>query len=1341
MLLRVAFCLLGVAVSTSALPPNLAQTARLSATTSASKATGKYGLERLRDSLAGTHWASAAKPPLPQSITLEWDEPVTFDVLSVNIFARRMANLYASWQQFEIHLDGTLAQSVDLPPDEDFAIVRLPEARTARVCELRVTAVVSPKTYLGINELGVYLDTKKQIHPPRKMATRTPRESLQVLGRTERPCVYFTPADVTRAQRNATNTEWGREEKAKLVAAAAKWLARSDEEWLAYLPPPGACYAYGFTGCPICGSSLGTWASTRCSWDIPGKVSCPKGHVLPNAECPDDGTGFKAEDGRFHYLVGSWNSWVTEQWTRHAIPTLAHAYALTGDEKYAERAAFFLDALASIYPESTAGSWDYPSRPPSGRFARPWYQVSRNLVVYIEAYDLLYTSPAFRRPSLRPRLEATFPAGATAQSRAVRTKDAYGYSKPGMTRRENVDRNLVLDGAWYCYQHTFAGKLHNGHADYMRGALAAGALLGIEPFVENAVTSPYSIYAMLQNNLDRDGRYYETALGYALHTRNLYLTFVEPLKNWRSASRPQGVDLFANARMRRFYRLPELEMGCAGHNPNFGDAGPDPSLRFPRNPPYSRTDYNYAERLLAHTTGKQQAEAAQLVGFLADGNVEKARRAFPAKRWLLYHAEPVLTAPDGPDFTKELAASHLFGQKGIAILRDGDGEHSQAAFLRFGPSLNHGDLDDLGLIYYAKGRQMLYEIGYGLGSTHTQVGWGTQTASHAIVTVDEASQKGGSGGSLRLFAALPGLKLVEAESPLGYESRGVTLYRRTVALLGSAENQVLVDLFRVQGGSQHDYGFGVQTRNATVTGLELGPEQSGSLAEGVAWGERLGRDGDVQGFPNKPYWNPPPGNGYGFFFDPRHAVAAEPFVADFVLGGRNDARLRVHALPEPGTEAILAKGPGLYPHNPAATYLLLRRKADAPLASTFATVYEPTARARGRAGIGRLDLEAKLVDSNAETKQIPGLGVLLLKGSKAGDFMEFAVDAPATGIYQVAADILRAHSYGTTQVLVDGKPLGKPYVATHATIDGPHRILFGQLQLQAGTHRIRFQMAGEDAFFLGIASLIVALPEQVAEPTEATPLVEWAKRLAVQSSDPTACGTHLRHLGRDEILLSASGNGPHRAETCFGPVSWQGSVVLLGGRKGRLETVSGIGAGAVRVANQAVGPPAGGWTGTIQAIDYDRHTVEIQSDQPLPDTLGSVARVSNPAYSRTTGYRIHGLRALGPKRFLLDLGDQSPILGHGRVHQLASDTSLKTDVPHEYARSVVGGADSRFFDGKTIRNDAGATTRIKRLRFGAPMALTVQSTEGFAEGDRFTYLDLAPGDQLHIPAAWQIAIP
>ncbi|NUQ63861.1 MAG: heparinase II/III family protein, partial [Pirellulales bacterium] len=882
----------------------------------------------------------------------------------------------------------------------------------------------------------------------------------------------------------------------------------------------------------------------------------------------------------------------------------------TGDEKYAERAAFFFDILASIYPESTAGSWDYPSSPPSGRFARPWYQVSRNLVVFVEAYELVQASPALEKPSRRPALEAAFPKGPTAQQRAVQTPDAKGLSRPGMTRRENIERNLMQDAAYYCYSHTFSGKLHNGHADYLRGALAVGSLLGISEYVHHAMESPYSIHAMLANNCDRDGRYYETALGYAMHTRDLYLTFVEPLKYWRSSEYPQGIDLFSDPRMRSLYWLPDAVLSVAGHAPNFGDCAPDNRQAFATQAPWSRHDVAFAERLYTAGSSGQKEQFAALLKLVCGGDVDRAREDSSIRRWLLYHADAVPESAKGSlddDFRRRVFGSWFLGQKGIAILRDGQGPDAQGMLLRYGPSLNHGDFDDLGLLYYGKGWQLTYEIGYGLASTHTQVGWASQTVSHALVTINEASQRGGSGGSLHLFADLPGVKLVEADSPLSYASQGVDQYRRTVALVGNGKDQYGIDLFRVRGGRQHDYGIGVQSRDFVVGGTELGPVEDGSLAGTEhAWGEKIGPDGDILGHPNRPYWLAPPGNGYGFFYDMRRARPGGPCYADWSLGGTNQARFRVHLLPEPQTEIILADAPGLYPRSAGASYLLARRQGN-DLASNFAAVMEPYA---------------------AEDTSGPA-----------------------------------------------GEP--KPVLAI--------------------TERIDVEGGGRDMAPLGV---------------------------------------HVRRLGRDEYFFSADAeDAEKKAQTTFGEVRWRGASLLLSGSEGKPGSLATVGAWDVRIAGKPVGPKQGILRGAVVELDYDQNWIEIDFPLPQGDWAGAAVSFHNPGYSRNTAYRIYGVQpaARGTR---IALGPQPMLLGQGRVHH-AEAKQILSDIPHEYAKSVVGANNTRFFDGKLVHNQSGAATRISSVEFDVPMKLHVEDAEGFQVGDTLRYYDVQKGDAAAVVVTWQ----
>jgi len=1184
-------------------PPNLARAGELSASSSATEFEGKYGPPRAVDGDTTSHWASADGYPLPQWFQVTFPEPQTVDTVLLDLFIQE--GLYDPWREMEVSFSEGEPLRRELARAEDEVEFRFP-ARATTLVKVSILSTHTTSHYVGIDEIVVAYDPDRKWRPRPRVAGPQPQATIEILGRPEHPCVYVTREDLERAQRNLAQHEWARAIRDQIVAQAEEWLRESDEYWLEKLPGPGACYAYGFTGCPICGASWGTWGGARCSWDHPGHVTCANGHVLPDEGHPDNGEGYVGPDGRIHYFVGSYNAWVTEQFTLRALPALSQAYALTGDERYAARAAVLLDGLAAIYPESTSGSWDYPSTPPSGRFARPWYQVARTLVLYVDQYDLIFHSPALDTPSVRE----------------------------GRTKRENIEVNLLQDGAYYCYRHSFEGALHNGHADYMRGALAVGCLLGIPEYVRNAVDGPCSIYAMLDNNVDRDGRYYETALGYALHTRDLYLTFAEPLKNWRDEAHPEGIDLYSHPKFRHFYLLPDSVLDCAGHAPNFGDAAPDNRQVFPTEPRFSAADYRYAEHLYAGTRNPEDKTLfGALLRYLSQGEVNAQRGRAGLGAWLLFHAEDVPAGDTAlpPEWERKLNQSWFLGQKGIGLLREGEGEGAQAALVRYGPSLNHGHRDDLGLIYYALGWQLTYEIGYGLGSTHTQVGWAHQTASHSLVVVNEKSQMetGRSGGSLHLFASVPGLQLLEASSEGSYESEGVTLYRRTVALVGGTtgnqgelrgttgrqalllsspkfplvpfSSPYLLDIFRVTGGQQHDYLLGVQTQEFTVQGVELGPEEEGSLAgPDIHWGELQGNDGDIKGYPNKPYWNPPPENGYGFFYGMRRGEPEGNWGVTWTLGGEKDVHFRLTLLGEPGTEAIVAKAPGLYPQHHRASFAIARRQGT-NLQSTFVAVLEPWA------------------------------GAPILK----------------------KVERLAVRSEGTPTL----EPVGVK--VTHA--DGVVDYLFSS--------------------------------------------------------------------GLKEPALVA--------ETDLGSVRLSGAFAQVTAADGTIRKVTLHGADELRVGEWSFQTPARALTGTVAKVDDGKNVLHLN---PSPETRGAVEGhwdgqwiyFESDGYSRNTAYRVEHLAATADG-VTVHLGETSLVLGRGHVLDIPDETTLLTDVPHEYARSVVRRGNSGFFEGKLVTNGKGAATHLRAMEFGQPGKLVVESVEGFEVGDPLFYHDVQAGDRFVMP--------
>jgi hypothetical protein len=1272
--------LLTIVVPATATPPILYK-AGFEATASTSSG-GKYDPAKAVDQWPGTWWASSDKAPAPQWLELRLPEAVTVDSLIIETPAH---TLYSPWAEAQIHTGSGDPVMFTFEEGQFTTVVRFPSCKTDRI---RITAlsVVEARHYIGVADVTLALDPDEVLRatppPPSPMA----RDEIVVRGRTDHPCVNVTRADVEQARARTEQHEWARGMKDAILKEADRWLEHDDAYWLAFLPEPGACYAYGFTGCPITGERLGgTWAGARCAWDHPGQVRNAEGRWLPDAEHPDDGKGYVAKDGRIHYLVGIFNSWVTEQWTIHALPALSRAYQLTGDERYAERGILLLDALASIYAESTSGSWDYPSDPPSGRFARPWYQVARTLVKYVDHYDFMYHSPAMERPSLRP----------------------------GMTCRQNIEQYMMLDGAYYCYAHSFHGALHNGHADYMRGALAVGCLLDVPEYVRHAVASPFSIHTMLANNIDRDGRYYETALGYAVHARLLYLTFADPLLNMRNAEYPHGINLYDDPKMQASLLLPDIQVEVAGRRPNFGDAGPDHTYKpFPKSPT-STTDYLFLERLYAMTSDpEKQGQYGAALQLLAEGDVERLRRAQKSD-WLLWHAAPPPeTSPAlPPELEPRVAGSWVAGMKGMAILRSGE----QAALVRFGPSLNHGDPDDLALLYYANGYELSYDIGYGLGSTHCQVGWGSSTVSHCLVTIDETNQfaKAGSGGSLHFLGGLPGVQVVEASSESSYTASGVTEYRRTVALVG--DPGYMLDVFRVTGGRQHDYGFGSIGTDLQPFGVNGLAAQEGSLAEGVAWGEKIGKDGDIEGYPNKPYWNPPPKNGYGFFYDVRRGTPEPVWGGTWSIAGTVPTQMRMHVAGD-AAEAIIASAPGLYPSKPLASYVLARRKSedDAPLTSTFIAVYEPFATAGMHFDYDHGALAGNLVESTAETKTIPGISVFLLKGAKNGDSMTFKVRTDADTPAQLVTHFVNAPSYGTAEVLWDGSPVGEPVSLYDAQIAGPVPAPLGNVDTSPGEHTLTFRAADAGSFFIGVSG--ISFGEPAASTGGPEPVLKAVERLGEAAIAVT------RLDGITDVLLS----GPCTVASPYGPVEFDGDFALLRGETTALREAQVLGCGRLVVNGEIIDNGPAAFEAVITDIVLEQRAVVL--DKALPEGLaGRVAVFSNPAYSRTTAYHV-----LGASGNTLALQASSFSLGIGRVNALISPTELTSDIPHEYARGVRGSGSTGFFDGKRIVGEHGGSTRVLATAPGSPMRLSVENAAALAPDETFEYLDLSPGDHVRI---------
>lgn len=747
---------------------------------------------------------------------------------------------------------------------------------------------------------------------------------ITIQGAARAPHFRIGPKEIARAKQAIRRHPWAQKVWQEIKISADRWAARTEEEILSLIPEKGATFAFGATGSPTAGGLF----SLHVEWDETGtmprlkrKVKDRAGVVYPNKDCPDNGSGWRDESGKIYYFIGRYNSEIVDRLRTVALPDLSMAYALTGDKKYAQKVALILDALAEIYP-TTTGHADYPrSSPRSGRLGQDWYYVGEGLYAYCLAYSLIYDSGELEKPS---RVE-------------------------GLTRKQNIIENMFLNGARYCVEESngrgyIGPDLSNGMANYHLGTLAVGVTLGIPEYIDWVLRGPYGLQAMLDNTLDRDGLYYETAVNYANHVLEVWLALAEGL---RHCDVPHD-NPFASPRFQNALWFPNLKLTLAGHEPRFGDSPPDITRALFSGPLFDARDWSFLEHALAGVPEADKPRFEAALRQLTQGKIQKARaEANPAQaRWLLFFAEPL---EDGlPSAPVELPGQHsaFFDQKGVAILRSGEGTNARAVLMFYGPTLNHGHLDELMLNLVAKGYDWSYDLGkWGLGSKHTMSAWAVMTAAHNAVVVDEKNQPGpDAGGTLELFHDFGPVKVMRATSPC-YRSAGVTRYRRTLAMLDTGPaDSYYVDVFEVRGGKTHDFFFHSQNV-VTATDAPLTEMLPGSLAgPDIDYGLRIAPDGDIFG-ETREGWPGDPPNGYGFIVENRRGNTARPFYVEWQPGRfaqPSDAvTFRLTHIPVQGeVEVTIGRGPGLYPKDPPSGVLRVRQQ---PLDGTscFVSILEP----------------------------------------------------------------------------------------------------------------------------------------------------------------------------------------------------------------------------------------------------------------------------------------------------------------------------------------------------------------------------------------------------------------
>lgn len=269
---------------------------------------------------------------------------------------------------------------------------------------------------------------------------------------------------------------------------------------------------------------------------------------------------------------------------------------------------------------------------------------------------------------------------------------------------------------------------------------------------------------------------------------------------------------------------------------------------------------------------------------------------------------------------------------GHAILRSGEGERQRALWVRYGLAVQHRHDDMLTMGLAALRRNLLPELGYPVGWTYAgawEKNWGTHYGTHitGVPTGDFPI------GQVETFAASRPAQYARANTQLLGGERPRPWRERAIALVDiDSEDCYAVTVERVAGGEQHTRSFHGPSGPTTLTGADLQPQGGGTVAG-----------------PDVPYRDTdyaPQGDGelvcLAFMPDPMVGEVDGPLEARFELEGQNGVFVHTTQLAPEDCRLWTARctapgGRGTYD----ATWLVMQRSGEAPLASQFATVIEP----------------------------------------------------------------------------------------------------------------------------------------------------------------------------------------------------------------------------------------------------------------------------------------------------------------------------------------------------------------------------------------------------------------
>nr|WP_295930543.1 heparinase II/III family protein [uncultured Dyadobacter sp.] len=756
---------------------------------------------------------------------------------------------------------------------------------------------------------------------------RVPERTPQFPLKTAR--TIFQETDVMKARTNLLRYAGARKVRDEILKIADPWLNRSDSAIVALMPDARVPRAFDLNpkGSPVHGDRVFKVGGTY-PWivdpDHPLQVKSPvDGQVFPSnnflayyqsgfkdrkgldTTYADDGWGWLAPDGERYWFVAYANQWMWKAHIEPAFANLAHAYILTGDRRYAHKAAVMLYRLGEVYP-----SMDHANQSRYGLMEKMKGNTYNGKILNLIWETSLIQNAAEAYDAVWDSID-----GDMALQKAV--------GKNGEQIRSFIEANVLEDALDAYMQRKIQGN-YGMHQIALLYILLARQNMDTPKYLHMLVDEPgesrvqaglrYALY----NMIFRDGQ--------PLEAPHYNMLTVEKITKFADMLRANGMDLFSEARIRALLNSP-LDMVAIGKfTPGIGDSdfvlgslvGQDPDVYQVGYGAYR--DPKYLTWLSA--VGKTGEQSFSTFGSLFRDVLPEVAplpggRALPAR------------------------PSHLLAGYGMGMLSN----RADAATLTFnyGFKGTHYHWDFLNFELFAHNQKMIPDIGYpdAMNEYVKEVyTWSFNTVSHNTVVVDAQRQVNNVQGVLHDFSSAPFAGTMDASSATYPQT---SAYRRNLIMVDvDSTRSYVVDFFRVSGGRQHDYALHGPPGSVSAEG-EWSEKQPGTLAgAGVPFGAiyddaRMGAQGYAGSF-----WNYK-GSGYQYLFGVQKSNGDNAAVTySHVLDP--EAKVKIRILPQRGQQIMMADAwdkPRAKSH--LLKFMIARRESTdgRPLQSTFTGIMEP----------------------------------------------------------------------------------------------------------------------------------------------------------------------------------------------------------------------------------------------------------------------------------------------------------------------------------------------------------------------------------------------------------------